>query len=128
MRRRQFLKSIFTGLTALGLPRSGFSKSPSIPLFNCMVAGFQYYDGPKLIEKLEPDMYLRLVREPNNIYDPKAVAVFIRNGNKLGYIPEFLNEIPAGHMDRGKKLFGRVSYSDPGAPPWNMLEITVVLS
>ena len=128
MIRRQFLKSVLAGLAFLGLPRSGSAAAPSLPLFNCMVAGFQYYDGPGFIGKLHHGTRLHLVREPGNSHDQKAIAVYTREGLKLGYIPRHLNEIPVIHIDQDRKLHGLVCSVQPDAPPWDMLEITVTLS
>jgi hypothetical protein len=128
MIRRQFLKSILAGLTVLGLPRSRSVAASSLPLFNCMVAGFQYYDGPRSIGSLTPGTLLHLVREPGNIHDSKAIAVYTNERWKLGYIPRNINEIPAAHLDQGRKLHALVCRVQEDAPPWDRLEITVFLS
>ncbi len=129
MIRRQFLKSVLAGFALLGLPRArSASSSSSIPLFNCSVAGFQHYDGPRCIRNLCSGNRLDLVRESDNPHDEKAIAVHSPEGTKLGYIPRYLNEIPAAHLDRGKKLHALISHVEPGAPFWAMLEITVVMA
>jgi|GEM_PF-5219400 len=48
----------------------------AVPLFNCAVAGFQYYDGLRCIPTIRPGDRLDLVREPDNPHDEKAIAVY----------------------------------------------------
>jgi len=128
MNRRNFLKNALAGLALLGLHRPAKSAAlTSVPLFACHVAGFQYYEGPRIINKLCPGEQLLLRREPANPYDEKAIAVYTAAGRKLGYIPRFVNEIPARHMDQGRMLAAQVKETDPAAAPWNMLEMTIVL-
>lgn len=45
------------------------------------ITGTQFYDGPNL----EEGMMLQLVREPDNEFDPDAIAVFA-DGEKVGYV------------------------------------------
>jgi hypothetical protein len=129
MNRRTFLQSVLAGLAAIGLHRPGKSAAAirPVPLFACHVAGFQYYHGPRLIGKLRPGEQLALVREPANPHDEMAIAVYTAAGRKLGYIPRFINEIPARHMDEGRKLAALVKGADPAAAPWEMLAMTVVM-
>lgn len=115
--RRQFLKCILAGITFMGLPRTSSDTVYSIPFFNCMVAGFQYYDGLRLIEFLHQGLRLHLVREAENIHDPHAIAVHTTEGGKLGFISRYLNAIPAAHIDNGKKLHVVVRQADTGNPP-----------
>lgn len=128
MIRRQFLKSILAGLTFLGLPRSNSFAKSSFPLFNCMVAGFQYYHGARSTGNLHPGTRLHLVREPGNSHDRMAIAIYTNERLKLGYVPRDINKIPAAHLDQGRKLHGLVCRAQADAPPWDMLEITVFLS
>lgn len=61
-------------------------------LFDCNIAGFAYYDGLDAIEKLVLGAIVTLVPEPDNPYDPEAVAVYFEK-TKLGYIPKSLNSV-----------------------------------
>ena len=128
MTRRQFPKSVLSGLAFLDRPRSHSVAISPLPLFNCKVAGLQYYEGLRIIDTLQPDQRLNLVREPKNTHDPSAIAVFTPDNRKIGYLPRYLNKIPATHLDNGKKLYAVVYYADPGALPWEMLEVTVTMS
>lgn len=48
-------------------------------------------------------------------------------GRKLGYIPRFINEIPARHMDQVRSLAALVKEANSSAAPWKMLALTIVL-
>lgn len=128
MLRRQFLKGVLAGLTALLLsPRKGRGTTKNIALFTCMTAGFQFHEGPNIIQRLEPGTRLRLLREADNIHDNLAVAIYTNNGKKLGYIPRTINEVPAAHLDNGSKMYAIVHNTAPNMPPWEMLEIVVMI-
>ena len=45
-------------------------------LMNCRIAGFSYWDGAEAFEKLKIGTPLDLVREPDNRFDPYAVAIY----------------------------------------------------
>ncbi len=106
MLRREFLNSTLAGLTSLlFFPRTGEAKSKYLALFTCMTAGFKYHEGVEIIKRLKPGTHLRLQRKTGNKYDNLAVAVYTRDGKKLGYIPHTLNEVPAAHLDNGHDLY-----------------------
>jgi HIRAN domain-containing protein len=50
---------------------------------------------------------LRLEREPENPFDPNAIAVYYA-GLKIGFIPKLVNPRLAPLMDRGEQLEGVV--------------------
>ena len=72
------------------------------------LAGFRYYDAPKLFDQLRPGQALSLVREPENPHDPNAVRVEWR-GHKLGYVPRRQNGALAWALDRGQTLEAAVA-------------------
>ncbi len=130
MLRRQFLKGVLAGFTALLFsPRKGSGRktTKNMALFTCMTAGFQYHKGPDIIKWLEPGTRLQLLREADNIHDNLAVAIYTSNGKKLGYIPRTINEVPAAHLDNGSKIYAIVHNTAPDMPPWEMLEIVVMI-
>lgn len=53
---------------------------------------------------IEAGTELKLYREPDNKYDKWAIAVYITEDDKLGYISRFKNEVIARLMDTGKKF------------------------
>lgn len=61
-------------------------------LFDCNIAGFTYYDGLDVIEKLVLGAPVTLMSEPDNPYDCEAIAIYFEK-SKLGYIPKSLNGV-----------------------------------
>ncbi len=67
------------------------------------VAGMRYWDGALVLEELKAGMALELEAEPDNPFDPDAVAL-CWEGTKIGYLPREVNTLPAlllrfGHDD-----------------------------
>jgi hypothetical protein len=132
MNRRNFLAMLAASLGWLLLPGkkaiAGQGQLPGlVPLCNCPVAGFQYHEGPNLLSSLRNGQRLLLRREPDNPYDPLAIAVRTESGKKLGDLPRRLNEIPARLMDDGHRLAAVIVAVDQGALLWEMVEMEVRL-
>ncbi len=53
------------------------------------------------IQMLDPEEGLELVRQPENSYDPNAVAVFDSTGNQIGYLSSQVAAEIAPEIDRG---------------------------
>ncbi len=73
------------------------------------VAGFKYYDGAAALQEMDAGMRCHLELEPDNGYDPRAVAVYF-DDFKLGFIPRcenriFYKLIKTGH---GKSIEARI--------------------
>jgi hypothetical protein len=98
-----------------------------ILLFDTMVAGTSHVEG---IEELEPFLKvgdrLDFFREPDNEYDPKAIAVKNSNGVKIGYVPKNDNVVFSRLMDAGKMLFGKISYKEMQGN-WVKIEMQIFL-
>ena len=71
------------------------------------LAGFRYYEAPRLVGQLSAGEALELAREPDNPYDANAVRVAWR-GRRLGYVPRTQNGALAWAMDRGQHFEARV--------------------
>ena len=98
-----------------------------IYLFDTRVAGTSHVEG---IEELEPhlnvDDKLEFLREPDNQYDEKAIAIKNADGVKIGYVPQADNVIFARLMDAGKLLFGKITFKEMKGS-WLRIEIKVFL-
>lgn len=96
-------------------------------LFDTYVAGTTHVDG---IEELEPELNVgdRLVffREPDNPYDPMAIAVKNTDGVKVGYVPKADNAVFSRLMDAGKLLFGRITAKEKRGQ-WLKIEMGIYL-
>jgi hypothetical protein len=126
VKRREFLKSLITipiVLFYLAKLQEGIARH-SILLLDSVIAGFQYYEGEKIWQSLKPDQPLRLVREPQNPYDERAIEVYWKN-YKLGYIPRVDNSVIAQLMDRGVVLKARISWLKQSEDLWEKIGIKV---
>lgn len=109
---------------------AGASLSPSsearIILQTSPLAGFQHYAGNALFPLMAPGQPVRLVREPANPFDPRAVRVEW-NGAQIGYAPRADNVDLARLMDRGVAVEARILHLQKSRDPWKrvMLEIYV---
>lgn len=77
------------------------------------VAGTTHVEGiDALAQRLSEGDRLRLERDARNRYDTWAIRVLDGEGNRLGFVPADINEIPARLMDGGKRLYGTVTDVD----------------
>ncbi len=99
---------------------------PSRHIDDFHLAGFAYYDGLDVIDELKMGQPVTMVREINNPYDEKAVAIFYKD-KKLGYIPESHNSMIStmlyyGHDD----IFeARIQAAYPDQHPERQFRIVV---
>ncbi|WP_124641287.1 HIRAN domain-containing protein [Amniculibacterium aquaticum] len=56
------------------------------------IAGFTYYDGALVFQKLNIGTKLNLVLEPDNKYDARAIAIYYKD-HKIGFVPRTENRI-----------------------------------
>lgn len=77
-------------------------------LLECHIAGTGYLDLDEVETELSPGAPLLFRREPENVHDHLAVAIYEQKERKLGYLPRAKNEVPARLMDAGKLLFGKI--------------------
>jgi len=128
MKRRNFL----IALPALAFlpwlaPRARAAQGRTIEIQKSPLAGFQYYEGEKVWDRMRPRDPLALIREPDNTYDRQAVAVYWR-GNKLGYVPRDENAAVAQMLDRGESLKAEIVRLRESQNPWQRVRFQVVLS
>ncbi|MDR2027760.1 MAG: HIRAN domain-containing protein [Prevotellaceae bacterium] len=97
-------------------------------LLNCEIAGFTYYEGPVVFNQLQTGTALRLVFEPENRYDPNAIALYFGE-YKLGFIPRVMNKtlsifFEQGYDDIFEAIINRVS---PDRQPEDQIGVVVYL-
>jgi len=95
-------------------------------LYSGAIAGFQYYDGPSMLEKLKPGSVLDLLREPENEHDYKAVAVYCM-GQKLGYLARRHNLVLCNILDSGLPIYAEISRVNPEAVPYEQVRLRLYL-
>lgn len=97
-------------------------------LLDCHVAGFAYYDGLDVIKKLELGAPVTLKPEPENPYDPDAVAIYFEKA-KLGYMPQAKNGYISNllYFGYGDIVEAKISSHKPDAHPENQFRIVIKL-
>ena len=93
---------------------------------NYYIAGFTYYDGVDVFEDLKIGAQLVFKREPENAYDPNAVAIYYGE-HKLGFVPRDENETLKKFLDLGySDLFEvKISQVSPDANPEKQVRVVV---
>jgi len=76
-------------------------------LIDLSVAGVQYAIGLEHTKDIESGEPVRLIREPDNPYDDKAIAIYCK-GDRIGYVPKNNNAIFANLIDGKKRLYGEI--------------------
>ncbi len=67
---------------------------------------------------------LELVREPENLHDPLAVALRWR-GEPIGYVPRRVNAQIAQLLDAGEPLLCQITRIDEQADLWERVELSI---
>ena len=87
-------------------------------IYSCSVAGFNHYVSTDLELSLKLNQEVFLVREPNNVFDKHATAIFVlyktesklrSYRKKLGYIGKHENYIISKLIDNGFKFKSMLS-------------------
>ena len=83
-------------------------KEKQILVLKTGLAGMQFHieseEEKQALDAITPGKELMLFREPENEYDEWAVAVYLTENDKLGYISRYKNETIARLMDAGKRF------------------------
>ncbi|MDI1471669.1 hypothetical protein THER_1821 [Thermodesulfovibrio sp. N1] len=125
MERRSFIKSLlFFPFTLPFFKKS--SEKERVLLLETVVAGFSYYDGEKVWQKLKENDKLVLKREPTNPYDENAIEIYWKKW-KLGYVPRVDNSVISQMLDRGEKLLTTITWLKIDDDPWERIGIKIEL-
>jgi hypothetical protein len=84
------------------------SPSARIVVQHAPIAGFVYYDGQTVWERMKAGDRLTLVREPGNSHDANAIRLEWQ-GRMLGYVPRKDNTDLARQMDYGARVEARIT-------------------
>jgi hypothetical protein len=82
--------------------------SARIVVQHAPLAGFVYYDGRDIWDRMETGDRLTLIREPDNPHDSNAVRIDWQ-GHMLGYVPRRDNIDLARQMDHGARVDTRIT-------------------
>ena len=78
------------------------------------LAGFVYYDGKAVWDRMKAGDALALVREPANAHDSNAIRIEWQ-GNMLGYLPRRDNSDLARQIDLGARPEARITRLEKAA-------------
>jgi hypothetical protein len=124
MKRRNFLASLLGVAAALPAAKTAAAVPRRILIQESPLAGFPYHEGETLWPSLRAGDALALVRETNNLHDPRAVRVDWQ-GHTLGYIPRVENTAIAQMLDRGERLTARIVRLYVAPDPWKQVTLAV---
>jgi len=125
MNRSDFLRNIIGLFGIAVLPPLAIQQYHKLYLLKCFVRGFQYYDGPHLLDVMKQGSMLELVREPDNKYDECAIALHFNN-RKIGFIPAESNEILSRLIDaQAVELIAEITHIEKEAATWENIHIAV---
>lgn len=93
------------------------------------VAGFQHNDGALVFDQLKVGKKIQLVPEPDNPYDPTAVALFF-DKTKIGYVPRDNNSLIAllAHYGHEDVFECRILQVNPEADPWEQVRVGIYVT
>ena len=129
MNRKDFIKSFLAKGLLVTFPLRLMRREKKLKrvlIYRHHVAGFQYAEGMKLIHEMKEGDELLLVREPENTFDPDAVAVYWRQ-HRIGYVPAADNEMPNHFLLHGLMLHARIEKLSRTSKPWQICEAGIYL-
>ena len=88
------------------------------------VAGFYFYEGPALLEKMRPGDNLTMKPEPENIEDEYAVELHFK-GSMIGHIPRSDNRHIFRLLEQGLDLVCTIRQVNPDEETWQMCKVKV---
>lgn len=125
MKRSQFVKSLIGIYGIAHLPIDALKQYEKVYLKQCFVRGFSYYDGPKIIDEINTAGMVQLVREPNNEFDKRAIAIHFE-GKKIGYLPRESNKTISILMDTNLLEFhAEITHIEKSASDWEKIRLGV---
>jgi len=90
------------------------------------IAGFTYYNGVDVFEDLKIGKELLLKAEPENPYDPNAVAIYYQK-DKLGFVPRDKNDALSKFLNLGySDMFEvKINQVNPNTYPEKQIRVVV---
>lgn len=82
-------------------------------LIHTPVAGLRFHQFELAAFPLDLGQRLRVIREPDNPYDARAIALYAGD-RRIGYVPRRLNKMPARLLDAGWPLIARIEHLTTG--------------
>ena len=104
----------------------GFKPQQRYLLNKFSVAGFFFYEGPKLLEKMNLGDTLTMKPNAENIEDEYAVELHFKD-TMIGHIPHSDNKHIFRLLEQGKNLICTIREIEPDAETWQMCKVKVEL-
>jgi hypothetical protein len=125
MKRKDFIKNL-TGIYALRFIQEAEVKQfQKVYLKHFFVRGFQYYEGPTIIDEINSSGLIEMVREPENPVDKRAIALYF-NKKKIGFVPRESNKTISILMDTELLEFhSEITHIRPEASHWEQIRVAV---
>ena len=127
MKRIDFIKGLIAmgGMSFLSGKFVEAKQFKKFYLLQSFVRGFRQYEGPALIDQMKEGDLLELVREPDNEYDPCAIALHWNN-KKIGFVPAEDNDMLSKLLDIGvPELIAEIIFLKPEAAAWENVNIAI---
>ena len=102
----------------------GFKPQHRYLLNKFSVAGFFFYDGRTLLEKMKPGDTLTMKPNAENMEDEYAVQLHFED-TMIGHIPRSDNKHIFRLIEQGKDLVCTIREIDPDAETWQMCKVKV---
>ncbi len=125
MKRSDFLQRLISVAIFGKLPISTLITKRKVYLLQCFVAGFRHYRGMELLNEMEVNDLIELRREPKNLYDDFAIALYWQQ-EKIGFIPAEFNETIARLLDaEALPLLASITHLHKEVKPWENVGVAV---
>ena len=102
----------------------GFKPQKRYLLNKFSVAGFYFYDGPKLLERMKPGEEITMKLEPDNVEDEYAVELYY-NDIMIGHIPRSDNRHIFRLLAQKQDLICTIRQVNPDEETWHMCKVKV---
>ena len=102
----------------------GFKPDQHYLLNKFSVAGFFFYEGRTLLEKMKPGDTLTMKPNAENMEDEYAVQLHFKD-TMIGHIPRSDNKHIFRLIEQGKDLVCTIREIDPDAEIWQMCKVKV---
>ncbi len=128
MNRREFLRRLPRLLAVIGISvEKAAGKAEAVLINRFSVAGFRYYEGPRLLPHIKAGHPLRLVANPSHPHDEFAVAIYWKRFH-IGYVPRSDNRHISRMLQKGIPLEARIMAVEPEAEPWQQVKVGIWLN
>ena len=104
----------------------GFEAEQLYLLNKFSVAGFYFYEGPNLLDKMKHGDTLKMKPNAENIEDEYAVELHFKD-TMTGHIPRSDNKHIFRLLKQSRKLVCTIREIDPDAETWQMCKVKVEL-